>query len=84
MSVMTFRRCVICGVLFWHKGRTTYCTKCIPYVPLMHKTEDMQALKHLREKEKERERERWKLRMSNPAFREKERLRSRLRSKVKK
>ena len=81
-----FHRCRLCKCIFYASGKTTYCSKCIPkgcmpnkYLDHIEKIKicDMDSLARKRAKE----RARWRMRMSNPAFREKERLRSLARAK---
>lgn len=113
---LTMHKCRICGAIFWHGCKNTYCTKCIPCVARDDIKKRYVALNYalaresnnkryialndalLREKaraedyllkdnpgyieaRRKRDRERWHKRMENPAFRERERLRSLERAK---
>ena len=82
MGELTFHKCMICNSLFYHGKKTVYCPKCIPSFTDKTPSEKLkdiyQALndREVLEHKRALERERWKRRMQNPAFREKERIRS--------
>ena len=89
---LTMHKCRICGAIFWHGCKNTYCTKCIPCFAREDINKRYIALNDalMREKaraddyteaRRKRDRERWHKRMENPAFRESERLRSLERAK---
>ena len=77
MSSLEFHKCRICGSIFFAGGRkNTYCTKCIPKglrppftSRYINNWEKLQA-------KRKKDRIYWHIKMSNPEFREKERLRS--------
>ena len=90
--MLTMHKCRICGSIFWHGSKNTYCTKCIPCFAREDINKRYIALNDalLREKaraddyieaRRKRDRERWHKRMENPAFRESERMRSLERAK---
>jgi hypothetical protein len=79
MSELKFHKCKICGCLFYHFRKDTYCPKCVPLFEggpraTIYKYTPQQLLGI--EERKKRERERWHARMADPAFREHERKRS--------
>lgn len=89
---LTMHKCRICGAIFWHGCKNTYCTKCIPCFAREDPKKRYAALNDalLRERaraedyieaRRKRDRVRWHKRMENPAFRESERLRSLERAK---
>lgn len=86
MSSLTFHRCKICGAIFYHAGKNTYCAKCVP--SFSDPTGSVRLLNYLVdnpdvvEARKAKERARWRKRMSDPAFREHERRRSLMRARA--
>lgn len=94
---LTMHKCRICGAIFWHGCKNTYCTKCIPcfarednnkrYIAFNDALERQRESRLLKdnpdyiEARRKRDGERWHKRMENPAFRESERLRSLERAK---
>ena len=77
MSSLTFHKCRICGCIFYHGSKDTYCAKCIPSFVRSGKAYSY-ALNNMSslERRRARERARWRIRMSDPVFREHERIRS--------
>lgn len=77
MSSLTFHKCRICGCIFYHGPKDTYCTKCVPSFVGCSKAYSY-ALNNMSALERRRawERARWRMRMSDPIFRERERIRS--------
>lgn len=84
MSQLQFHRCLICGAIFYCGKKDRYCSRCIPkYCSARDEFKminDWSAIEDRRAKE----RARWHKRMSSPAFREKERIRSLVRARVEK
>lgn len=82
MSELVFHRCNICKAIFYGFNRISYCRKCIPPAKMGHSpTQRAKAVYDTLSddalaRKREMERKRWHARMSNPAFRERERLRS--------
>lgn len=33
MSELVFHKCRLCGCIFYHKSKDTYCAKCVPSFP---------------------------------------------------
>lgn len=78
---LAMHTCVICGAVFHHNKKLTICHRCLPSGKLGDvKINDLHAIRDRRA----RERERWKARMSDPEFREHERLRSLMRYRARK
>ena len=79
MAELVFHKCRLCGCLFYKFRRETYCTQCTKCI----KSPTNLRMMHLNDiyfdAKRAHWRELWKNRMSNPAFREKERVRSRMR-----
>lgn len=90
MSELKIHKCMICGVLFYHRGKDRYCTKCVPSFKERGRAARVRAYRDAidnaewLEKRRAFERERWHRRMSSPEFREKERLRSLARARANK
>lgn len=88
MSKLVFHKCRICGKIFYHSGKQIYCTECIPTYKsndtaslnraVNHALDNLEAL----ERRRAFDRARWHRRMANPAFRERERLRSLVRARA--
>lgn len=89
MGELCFHKCRICKCLFYKSGKGTYCPRCIPCfskgTTQSEKTkvynEAFNAAGMLEER-RARERARWHTRMSDPVFREKERMRSLARARA--
>ena len=84
---LAFHKCRVCGCIFHHSGKTTYCTRCIPsFMGGSRAYSVLNPLTNMKDIERRKAwaRARWHRRMSNPIFREKERIRSLNRYKTKK
>lgn len=88
MSKLVFHKCRICGVVFYHYNKNTYCPKCVsPNKSGENRSKIINdAIENRDALEIRRfiERERWHRRMESPEFREKERLRSLARARANK
>lgn len=84
MSELTFHKCKLCKCIFYSSYKSIYCAKCVPKYEGGSvgriKLCDLDSLTSKRAKE----RARWHARMANPAFRERERLRSLARARAEK
>ena len=80
MCKLKFSRCKICGCIFYHGSKTVYCDDCVPSCsnPNTRAKKVYEGINNRQyiEERRKRERERWHRRMSNPKFREAERIRS--------
>ena len=88
MSSLTFHKCMVCGVIFYHFNKKTYCPKCVaPYKSGENRYKVISdAIENRKDIEAMRARWRayWHKKMESPEFREKERLRSLARARAEK
>jgi len=89
MSELVFHKCRLCGCIFYHKSKDTYCAKCVPSFPhggysyeAQKRVYDILSNPERLERRRAWERERWRRRMADPKFREAERLRSLARARA--
>ena len=78
MSKLAMHKCVICGCIFHHGSKNTYCAKCIPRIDIKDGNDIYRKVNEKIESRKElnraRARERWQRLKNNQEYREKKRL----------
>ena len=86
MSKISFHKCRICGAIFYHFNKNTYCPKCVaPYKSGENRSKiinDAIENRDIIEARRARWRAYWHKKMESPEFREKERLRSLARARA--
>lgn len=74
---LTMHKCRICGAIFWHGCKNTYCTKCIPCVAREDIKKRYTALNDALERKREKARAEDYLLKDNPGYIEARRKRDR-------
>lgn len=79
MSVLIFHKCVICGKIFYHHNKTTYCTKCVPRIAVKDPGHYYRVVDKAIERNRRRALERYHRIRNDPDFIKGRRERDRLR-----
>ena len=79
MSVLTFHKCVICGKIFYHQNKTTYCCQCVPRIAIKNPGHYYHVVDRAIERNRLRARERYHRIKNDPDYIERRRKRDRIR-----
>lgn len=79
MDKLVFHKCKICGAIFWHGSKTTYCTKCIPSITYRTFTNYYKTMDDAIERKRQRARDYYNKIKNVPEYVEARRERDRIR-----